>query len=154
MNKKLAMNTQKRLLALFLVLLLITAFSPRSLGAELYAVDGGDPTSLIFRQIEATLLENSEGNSGKGWGCSKQAQLAKVEALVEDANARIEDLVVKAQNSEKDDVEKLLRQVEGIVSKVTKKAEQNGYEIECDYVTTVVDGQSVLIDPLRVVIRR
>jgi hypothetical protein len=154
MNKKLAMNAKKRLLALFLVLLLLTAFSPRPLGAEPDAAEGGELTGLVFRQIEASLDANGGGNNGKGWGCSEQARLAKMEALVEDANARIEELVVKAQESQKDDVAKLLRQVEGIVSKVMKKAAENGFEIECDYVTRIVDGQSVLIDPLRVVIRR
>jgi len=154
MNKKLAMNTTMRLLALCLVLLLITAFSPRPLGAGLEASDGGDLTNLVFQQIEAAVQANGEGNNGKGWECSKEAQLAKMQALVEDANARIEELVVKAQNSKKDDVAKLLRQVESIVSQVMKKAAKNGFEIECDYVTCIVDGQSVLIDPLRVVIRR
>ena len=75
----------------------------------------------------------------------------KLVAVVESANEKIEKCVLIAIRSEKDDVDKLLAKVDKIVAYVMRKAEAAGYEIVCEYTAYEIDGQTVLIDPLRVV---
>ena len=59
--------------------------------------------------------------------------------------------VLTAIRSEKDDVDKLLAKVDKIVAYIMRKAETAGYEVICEYTAYEIDGQTVLIDPLRVV---
>ena len=80
--------------------------------------------------------------------------LIKAEEIVLTANDKIEDFVAHAQKTTKDDVAKLLAQVEKFVDQTAKQVEKLGYGVECTYTAYVVDGQTVLIDPLRVVNRR
>ena len=75
----------------------------------------------------------------------------KLVAVVESANNKIEKCVLTAIRSEKDDVDKLLAKVDKIVAYIMRKAEAAGYEVICEYTAYEIDGQTVLIDPLRVV---
>ena len=68
------------------------------------------------------------------------AKVLKLRLMVSVANARIDALVRYAQSTPQNDVKWLLRQVDQIVATV-----------ECVYVAYEIDGQLVLIDPLRVV---
>ena len=57
----------------------------------------------------------------------------------------------QAQSTPQNDVKWLLRQVDQIVAEVMAYADEIGATVECVYVAYEIDGQLVLIDPLRVV---
>lgn len=78
-------------------------------------------------------------------------QLKKLEKMVDKANDEIERAVAKAQRTIEDDVDELLVEIDQIVAEVSTYAESIGYAITCDYVTYEIDGQIVLIDPLRII---
>lgn len=77
--------------------------------------------------------------------------LQKLEKKVQQANKRIEQLVKKAQKTKVNDVDQLLQQVEVIVAEVFAYAKRIGAVVVCEYTEYYIDGQYVLIDPLRVV---
>lgn len=92
--------------------------------------------------------------AGKAGVSKDDKNLIKAEEIVLKANEKIEDFVAHAQKTTKDDVAKLLNQVEKIADQADKQVEKLGYDVECTYTAYVVDGQTVLIDPLRVINRR
>lgn len=79
------------------------------------------------------------------------AELNKLQNMVAKANRDIEHAVAKAQRTPENDVEELLAKVETIVAKVKEYAASIGYGIACDYETYYIDGQYVVIDPLRII---
>ncbi len=78
-------------------------------------------------------------------------QLQKLENMVDKANREIDHAVAKAQRTPEDDVAELLVKIDAIVAEVTAYAESIGCTIECNYTECYIDGQYVLIDPLRVI---
>ena len=80
----------------------------------------------------------------------KQAN-KKLQKLVDKANKQIEKLVRRAQRTPQDDVQELLAAVDEIVASVFRAAEATGAELACDYTEYYIDGQYVLIDPIRIV---
>lgn len=72
-------------------------------------------------------------------------------AMVDTANAAILLAVRLARLTPYDDVPALLIAVEAIASAVFLYAESIGAEVECEYTEYEIDGQTVLIDPLRVI---
>lgn len=100
----------------------------------------------VYNQIQITCSHKETISAAKD-----AKNLAKAERIVAQANEKIEDLVAHAQSTKKDDVAKLLDQVDKLVEKTTKQVAKLGYEVECTYTEYVVDGQTILIDPLRVI---
>lgn len=80
-----------------------------------------------------------------------EIQLKKLENMVDKANKDIEHAVAKAQRTPEDDVADLLIEIDAIVAEIVAYAESIGCTIECDYTECYIDGQYVLIDPLRVI---
>ena len=72
-------------------------------------------------------------------------------ALVTDANVKIDCYVALAKLTPYNDVEWLLDMIDKTVAPVFAFAEKIGAEIVCDYITVRVDGQTVKVDPLRVI---
>ncbi|HWQ06694.1 MAG TPA: hypothetical protein VN453_05690 [Feifaniaceae bacterium] len=79
------------------------------------------------------------------------AQLKKLQNMVDKANRDIERAVAKAQRTPWNDVDELLAKVDSIVSGVSAYAASIGYSVACDYVTYYIDGQYVMVDPLRII---
>jgi len=79
------------------------------------------------------------------------AQFAALERMVDAANRQIEIAVKFAQMTPWNDVPWLLKFVDGIVSPVFAYANSIGAVVVCEYTTYYIDGQYVLIDPLRVI---
>lgn len=75
----------------------------------------------------------------------------KLQLMVELANREIALLVKKAQATPWNDVPELLAKVDAIASRVFAYAQSIGAVVACEYVEYYIDGQYVLIDPLRVV---
>ncbi|MEZ4508397.1 MAG: hypothetical protein R2912_06485 [Eubacteriales bacterium] len=71
--------------------------------------------------------------------------------MVEKANKKIEKAVEKAQATPVDDVDELLATVDAIVAKVFAYADSIGATVVCEYTEYYIDGQYVLIDPLRII---
>jgi hypothetical protein len=92
-------------------------------------------------------LLNVAGGSDK---CTS-IQFKKLEKIVDRANAEIERAVAKAQRTPENDVAELLAKIDSIVAEVFAYGEMIGATIECEYVEYVVDGQLILVDPLRVI---
>jgi ferritin-like metal-binding protein YciE len=78
-------------------------------------------------------------------------QLKKLEKMVDKANNEIARAVAKAQRTPENDVAELLAKIDQIVAEVGAYAASIGYGLTCDYETYEIDGQSVLIDPLRII---
>lgn len=79
------------------------------------------------------------------------SQLKKLQTMVDKANRDIDRAVAKAQRTPWNDVDELLAKVDAIVAGVQAYAASIGYGIACDYVTYYIDGQYVVIDPLRII---
>lgn len=104
---------------------------------------------------------NGSGHRSRNYNCShcslcgsinrEAAQLAILEGMVTAANAQIEALVKMAQATPYDDVDRLLMLVDRIIGAVFAYADQIGATVECEYVEYYIDGQYILIDPIRVV---
>ena len=97
-------------------------------------------------------VANAQGNGpavcGKAYSNSEFAQL---ERMVEKANKQIAQAVKKAQNTPFDDVAQMQAYVDGVVANVLSYANSIGASVVCEYTAYVVDGQTVMIDPLRVI---
>jgi hypothetical protein len=79
------------------------------------------------------------------------AQFNVLERMVEAANRQIEVAVKFAQITPWNDVPWLLQLVDGIVAPVFAYAKSIGALVVCEYTTYYIDGQYVLVDPLRVI---
>ena len=80
-----------------------------------------------------------------------QKEINTLTAMVEAANLTIEGLVKVAQFTPYNDVAYLLFAVDCVVAPVFAYGEKIGVEVICEYTEYVIDGQTVLIDPLRVI---
>lgn len=79
------------------------------------------------------------------------AEYRRLERMVDDANEQIESLVKFCQLTFWNDVDFLVRTTNAIVARVMAYADKIGATVECTYTEYYVDGEYVLIDPLRVV---
>lgn len=92
-----------------------------------------------------------------GLGLQKQsnanyhAYLAQAEKLVRDCNKSVELLVRAAQLTPFDDVDALVFATDALIRTTTLAVNALGFDVECSYTEYIVDGQSVMIDPLRVI---
>ena len=82
---------------------------------------------------------------------SYRAYLAQAEKLVRDCNASVERLVKAAQLTPYNDVAALVVATDAVIKATTLAVNIMGFEVECTYTEYFVDGQTVLIDPLRVI---
>ena len=71
--------------------------------------------------------------------------------MVERTNRQIELAVKVAQITPWNDVPQLLEFVSSSVADVMAYANSIGAIVVCEYTTYYIDGQSVLIDPLRII---
>jgi hypothetical protein len=79
------------------------------------------------------------------------AQFKVLERMVTAANRQIEIAVKIAQMTPWNDVAWLLALVDSIVAPVFAYANSIGAVVVCEYTTYYIDGQYVLVDPLRVI---
>ncbi|MEA4869778.1 hypothetical protein SDC9_136771 [bioreactor metagenome] len=103
-------------------------------------------------------VANAEGNYGASYatvsGHSERytdAQFQVLERMVKQANRQIERAVKVAQLTPWNDVPRLMATVDTIVSGVMAYANSIGAIVVCEYTTYYIDGQTVLIDPLRII---
>ncbi len=110
--------------------------------------------ALVFALMipAASLAEgNGRGHAYGNRGAVNAAQLRKVERMVEKANVEIELLVAYAQLTPWNDVQWLIEKTNAVANEVLTYARRAGITVLCEYTQYYVDGQYVLIDPLRVV---
>lgn len=79
------------------------------------------------------------------------AQFKVLERMVAAANRQIEIAVKFAQLTPWNDIAWLLNLVDSIVAPVFAYANSIGAVVVCEYTTYYIDGQYVLVDPLRVI---
>ncbi len=79
------------------------------------------------------------------------AQFRSLERMVDTANRQIALAVKFAQFTPWNDVAWLQRTVNSIVAPVFAYAKSIGAVVVCEYTTYYIDGQYVLVDPLRVI---
>ena len=103
-------------------------------------------------------VANAEGNySGPRTAVSglythyTDAQFKVLERMVNQANRQIERAVKIAQLTPWNDVPQLMVTVDGIIAGVMAYANSIGAVVVCEYTTYYIDGQTVLIDPLRII---
>lgn len=99
--------------------------------------------STVLLPITASAKEYDKGPSKK--------EIITLYTMVESANIAIEIAVRVAQLTPYNDVALLLYTVDCIADNVMDYAEEIGAEVVCEYTEYVVDGQTVLVDPLRVI---
>lgn len=78
-------------------------------------------------------------------------ELVTLYVMVEAANLTIKGLVKAAQYTPYNDVALLLLAVDCVVAPVFAYGEKIGVEVVCEYTEYEIDGQAVLVDPLRVI---
>jgi hypothetical protein len=78
-------------------------------------------------------------------------ELVTLCVMVEAANLTIEGLVKAAQYTPYNDVALMLLAVDCVVAPVFAYGEKIGVEVVCEYTEYEIDGQVVLVDPLRVI---
>ncbi|MEA4823827.1 MAG: hypothetical protein VB111_06925 [Clostridiaceae bacterium] len=93
------------------------------------------------------------GDEGTTYVCDQpvSSELKALTNMVDTANATIDMLVKIAIMTPYDDVDSLLKTIDKIVSPVFRYADRIGVTVVCEYEEVVIDGRTVLIDPLRVV---
>ncbi len=123
---------KKRMIAAILCLMLVLSMIPSVASAKGY-------DSPNWRQTSAHEKQK----------LSKEQKM--LERMVTQANKRIDQLVKKAQKTPQNDVPMLLAQVDCIVACVFAYADSIGAVLTCEYVEYYIDGQYVLIDPIRIV---
>ena len=101
------------------------------------------PISASAASPKADVVAAKRGSSAKA--------AATLYAMVYAANESIELAVRIAQLTPYDDVDALLIAVDAIASGVKAYAASIGAEVACEYTEYIIDGQAVLIDPLRVI---
>lgn len=105
--------------------------------------------SVVVLPISASAASPKAEDIAAQRGCS--LKVAALYVMVYVANESIEAAVRLAQLTPYNDVAALLTAVELIASGVKAYAASIGAEIACEYTEYVVDGQVVLVDPLRVI---
>ncbi|HPE15943.1 MAG TPA: hypothetical protein PK597_03200 [Oscillospiraceae bacterium] len=139
---------KKTLTSLFLTLSLVLTVLSSSAFASAAVVSAGSPAELCYQQIESSVADaESDGASVT----KAEKDLAKAEKFVADANAQIEAFVARAQRTPKEDIGLLLAQIDRVVDRTVRQVTRLGFGVACEYVTYEVDGQTVLVDPLKVV---
>ncbi|MEA4914625.1 MAG: hypothetical protein VB061_08655 [Christensenella sp.] len=123
---------KKRLMALVICVMLLVMVIPSVANAA-----GNDPAP-----VRAVTLLNTRYTN---------AQFAILERMVTAANRQIEIAVKIAQFTPWNDVSWLLNLVDSIVAPVFAYANSIGAIVVCEYTTYYIDGQYVLVDPLRVI---
>lgn len=78
-------------------------------------------------------------------------QFEKLTKMVDKANDKILKAVQKAQETPYDDINELLATVDAIVANVMSYANSIGALVVCEYTSYQIDGQNVLVDPLRII---
>lgn len=82
---------------------------------------------------------------------AKSKQLQAAELIVEKCNETIEGLVRAAQRTPYNDVPMLLISVDIVAATASVLVRALGFGVACTYTEYIIDGQSVLIDPLMVI---
>jgi hypothetical protein len=81
------------------------------------------------------------------------AKTKAAEKIVETANKVIVKLVEVAQSQQDPDIDKLVALTNLISKNAINAAANLGVEVVCEYVAYEINGQIVLIDPLRIIYR-
>lgn len=103
-------------------------------------------------------VANAEGNYGSQrvtvsglYTRYTDAQFKVLERMVDQANKQIVRAVKIAQLTPWNDVPQLLATVDTIVAGVRAYANSIGAVVVCEYTSYYIDGQTVLVDPLRII---
>ena len=123
---------KKRLIALLVCVMLLVMAVPAVANAQ-----GNDPAPV---SVASSMYARYTG-----------AQLKVLERMVATANRQIELAVKFAQLTPWNDVAWLQSTVNAIVAPVFAYAKSIGAIVVCEYTSYYIDGQYVLIDPLRVI---
>ena len=123
---------KKRLMALLICVMLLVMVIPGVASAK-----GNDAPGLSAVSMRVARYNN--------------AQFKVLERMVTAANRQIEIAVKFAQMTPWNDVSWLLDLVDDIVAPVFAFAKSIGAVVVCEYTTYYIDGQYVLVDPLRVI---
>ena len=123
---------KKRLIALLICVMLLVMVIPGAASAK-----GNDAPGLSTVSMRIARYND--------------AQFKVLERMVTAANRQIEIAVKIAQMTPWNDVAWLLALVDSIVAPVFAYANSIGAVVVCEYTTYYIDGQYVLVDPLRVI---
>ena len=123
---------KKRLMALLICVLLLVMVIPGVANAQ------GNDTA----PVSAVSMRYARYNA---------AQFKVLERMVDVANRQIKIAVKFAQLTPWNDVAWLQNTVNAIVAPVFAYAKSIGAVVVCEYTTYYIDGQYVLVDPLRVI---
>ena len=123
---------KKRFMALLICVLLLVMVIPGVANAQ-----GNDKSPVTMGSISNANYNN--------------AQLMTLERMVATANRQIEIAVKFAQFTPWNDVSWLLSFVNSVVTPVFAYANSIGAIVVCEYTHYYIDGQNVMIDPLRVI---
>ncbi len=98
----------------------------------------------------AEVVQKPQSGVTQTMQCSKQ-ETKRLEQMVKKTNQKILQLVKKAQMTPWNDVAELIAETNALIADVFAYADSIGAVLACEYTEYIVDGQSVLIDPIRII---
>lgn len=142
----------KRILSTLISILMVLVLLPGIANAKGNGKGNGNNGHQYGRTVEEQYKGGAkrvklEVKAAKAQG----KEFAKLEKMVDKANKKVEQLVKKAQKTPQNDVEWLLNEVDKVVGEVFAYAKRIGATVVCEYTEYCVDGQYVLIDPIRII---
>lgn len=139
---------KKKLSALLLCMVLSVSLLPVNALATSAKQSG---SAGVSAQVYSTIKSACSVPGFVPTGKADSKNLAKAEKIVAQANRKIDLWVAHAQHTAKNDVPQLLVKIDRLVEQTRRQVNQLGFDLQCEYVAYEIDGQTVLIDPLRVI---
>ncbi len=143
----------KRMIGAVMAVLCVLMLLPRAASAM------GDDGAQAFGAYEYSYASRSAHGGARsmriyvcgGTDWNREHELDALERKVALANMEIALLVWFAQLTPQNDVPQLQRRVDAIVARIMAEAKRLGATVVCEYTEYYIDGQYVLIDPMKVI---
>ena len=135
---------------LALIVSMVSGFSTFAYGNDC----GRDSATRIFVDKANNQIKGCQGNYSYSGGERADARnRLAAQRLVDSANDRIMDMVERTMNSQNPDLDKLVRNTNAIALRTIDTVAKLGVTVVCEYQAFEINGQIVLIDPLKIISR-
>lgn len=105
--------------------------------------------------LSMTLTPFVSAKNNNTTGAQKKLSLDEkyelAEQIVEDANDEIDEVVAYCISTEENDSQYAVKESDKIAKKAIQNGKKIGITIVCEYEEVVIDGETVLIDPIKVI---
>lgn len=135
---------------LALIVTMVSGFSTFAYSSDC----GRGSATRAFVYSANNQIRGCQGNySHSGDERADARKILMAQRLVDSANDRILDMVERTMNSQNPDLDKLVSCTNAIALRTIDAAAKLGVTVVCEYQTFEINGQIVLIDPLKIISR-